>query len=95
MITTLGLYWLATMGLITDYIGLSRASDYKTQAAALGFGFLFFIVFTITSLGHFTITDAGTVIRQSSQALAVVGLIASAGTLLLLVDVAMRALNQT
>lgn len=94
MITTAGLYWLATMGLITDYIGLSRATDYKTQAAALGFGFLFFVVFTISSLGHYTVTNAGTVLRQSSQALAVVGLIAAAGTLLLLVDVAMRAMNQ-
>lgn len=94
MITELGLYWLASMALITDYVGLARASDYKTQAVALAFGFLFFAIFTMTALGYYTVTNAGVVMQQSSQALAVMGLIATAVTLLLLFDVAMRAVKQ-
>lgn len=94
MITQLGLYWLASMGLITNYIGLKQASDYKTQSVALAFGFLFFAIFTMTSLGYYTVTNAGIVMQQSSQALAVMGLIATAVTLLLLFDVAFRAIKQ-
>jgi hypothetical protein len=93
MISEPGLYWLATMGLITNYVGLARASDYKTQAVALAFGLLFFGVFTMTALGYYTVTNAGTVLRQSSQSLAVVGLLATAVTLLLLFDVAFRAIK--
>ena len=94
MITELGLYWLASMGLIVDYVGLSRASDYKTQAVALGFGMLFFGIFTMTALGYYTVTNAGITLRQSSQSLAVFGLLATAVTLLLLVDVAFRAIGK-
>lgn len=94
MITQTTLLWLGTIGLLTNYVALSRANDSQTRAVGLGFGFLFFVVFTISSTDYGVWTDAGVQISVTSMPLAVIGFIATAISLVLLLETAMRMLRQ-
>lgn len=92
MITQMTLLWLGTLALLTDYVALSQANDSKTQAVGLAFGLMFFAVFTINSTGYLTITDAGVTTVHESMALTVIGFVATATTLVLLLETGMRTL---
>ena len=88
------LVWLATMALLIDYVGLTRADDGTTRAVAIGFGLLFWVAFAISATGYTVITNAGVVIQRSSQALAVIGLLGAAISVVLLLETAFNALGR-
>jgi hypothetical protein len=94
MIEQVTLLWLGTMALLVDYVGLSRASDGKSQAVALALGFLLWAGFTMASLGY-TITANATVYTRESQLLAVIGLFGAAMSIVLLFEAAFRAVGDS
>jgi hypothetical protein len=94
MITETLLIWLGTVGLLADYVALSRAKDAQTRAVGLAVGLLFYALFTMRAMDYTIWTDAGVQIQGTSMALALVGFIVTAMTFVLLLETGLRALNQ-
>jgi len=91
MISETVLLWTGTVALLVDYVGLEKATRPDERAIAFVFSLLFWIAFTLNSLGynHFTSTGA---IRQSSQVHALIGLLGVITTLVLLLRAALGAI---
>lgn len=92
MISETLLMWLATMGLLVDYAGISKAQDDRSAAIAYLLALLLWLAFTMNSLGYVTYSG-GSTFQSSSQGLAVIGLVATIVTLVLLVDVAFQGIK--
>lgn len=84
--------WLATMGLLVDYAGISKAENDRSAAIAYLFGLLLWLAFTMNSLGYL-VYSGGASIETSAQSLALIGLVATVVTLVLLVDVAFQGIK--
>jgi len=93
MIEQTVLMWIATVGLLADYVAL-RTSDVMARATGLGVGLFMFVLFAMHSTGYKITTNAGVVIRNSDMSLAAMGLILAAATFILLLETAFRVLNQ-
>lgn len=93
MISETVLLWIGTIALLTDYAGVARASDSKSRALAFVFSLAFWLAFTMNALAYIH-TSGGTVYRHSSRALGLIGLFATAITLLLLVEAAFTAIKE-
>jgi len=94
MINETVLIWMATVGLLVDYVALARASDGQTRAVALGIGLLFWAGFAISATGYKTTTNAGVVIAESSQMLALIGAIVIMVNLILLLETVFRGITE-
>jgi len=87
------LLWLGTMALLADYVAL-RTDDLAARAVGLATGLLMFAFFAMHATGYQITTNAGVVIRQSDLTLALFGVLAAGGTLVLLIETGFRAMNQ-
>lgn len=94
MISETVLLWVGTMALLVDYVAIAKADNRLSAVIAHVFSLLFWVVFTISSLNYQTISG-GTGIETSAQSLALIGLIGSVVTLVLLVAVAFGGITET
>lgn len=81
------------MGLLVDYVGLARAANNPSQAISYGVALLFWVAYTVNALQYEVHSGSG-VVKHSSQALALIGLLVSAATLILLVVAALNAIRE-
>lgn len=99
MVGQVGLYWLGSIALVLLFGSLVVAlpryrAGQDSLEAIIGFSFAFaaFGAFTMSSLGYTITTNAGVVLRESSQMLTIFGLLGTVVAFLLLIDAAMKAL---
>ena len=92
MISETLLVWLGTMALLVDYAGISKADNDISRAIAFVISLLLWLAFTMNSLGY-QVYSGGTGFETSAQSLALIGLIASVVTLVLLVDSGFQAIK--
>lgn len=82
------------MALLIDYIGLAKADNRLSKIISHVFSLLFWIAFAISSLNYQSISG-GTGLESSSQALALIGLIGTVVTLVLLLAVGLGGVTET
>lgn len=102
MVQQLGLYWMGTLAIMLMFgsllVALPRYRDGQDSLeAVIGFAFALLLWggFAMSALGYQITTNAGVVIRDSSQMLAIFGLIGAATSFVLLLDAAMKAIKST
>jgi len=86
------LLWLGTLALLADYAAL-RTDDIAARAVGLATGLFMFVLFAMHATGYQITTNAGVVIRQSEMTLALFGVIAAGGTLVLLIETGFRGMK--
>jgi len=94
MISQTILLWMATVGLLVDYVALGRANDGQSRAIALGIGLMLWAGFAVSAMGFKTTTNAGVVIIESSQMLAVIGAILVMINIVLLLETVLRGITE-
>jgi len=93
MISQTILIWMATVGLLVDYVALGRANDGQSRAIALAVGLMFWAGFAMSATGYKATTDAGVVIAESSQMLGLIGAILVMINLVLLLETVLRGIT--
>jgi len=94
MISQTVLLWMATVGLLVDYVALGRANDGQSRAIALAIGLLFWAGFAVSATGFKVTTNAGVVIAERSQMLAVIGAILVMINIVLLLETVLRGITE-
>lgn len=93
-VTELLLLWLGTMALLIGYVGIARASDKVSQIVSLSASMVFWAVFALQST-NFLVYSGGQMFNNSVQSLAVIGVVFGFVTFILLLEVVMRAVQES
>lgn len=101
MVEQVGLYWLGTLALLLMFGSLVVAlpryrAGQDSFEAIIGFAFslLLWGGFAMSALGYTVTTNAGVVIRERSQMLAVLGLLGAVTAFILLLDASLKAVGK-
>lgn len=86
------LLWLGTMALLTDYAGIAKADNPASETIAYLFAALFWLAFVMNSLAYKQFSG-GVQFETSAQSLALIGLVATITTLVLLFQSAFKAIQ--
>jgi len=102
MIAQLALLWIGTVALGLTFGGLTRAVPrYQRNEASLmalvafAFGVLFWGLFALHSTNYIRLIGGGVTARTSAESLAVVGVIGTILSVLLVLDGAFRLIRQS
>lgn len=87
MISETVLIWLATIALLVDYVAVAKANDRLSASISFVISLLFWLAYTMNALNYMTYSG-GEGFQNSAQGLALIGLVASVTTLVLLVATA-------
>jgi hypothetical protein len=86
--------WMATMALLIDYVGVSKANGAKSQIVAFGAALVMWGAFVMNSTS-FAIYSGGTEFHKSGETLPIIGVIFGFATLILLFEAVMRGFRES
>jgi hypothetical protein len=82
--------WMATMALLIDYVGVSKANGAKSQIVAFGAALVLWGGYTINSTS-FAVYSGGTEFHKSGETLPIIGIVFGFATVVLLFEAVLRA----